>query len=148
MWKDVSESEKAPFVAKAEKAKAKYEAARAKYVKSADYAKHREELKEFKAKEAKKLFPKDVNAPKRPMSSYMFFVNEQRPYVVSEFPDIAATEVLRELGRRWGKLSTSRQAPYVVMQKEAKEEYEEELEAYKNTNKYKKYQKEKSEYQS
>merc|ERR1719334_3022260 len=74
MWKDVSEREKEPFVAKAEKAKAKYESARAKYVKSADYAKHREELKEFKAKEARKPFPRDVNAPKRPMSSYMFFV--------------------------------------------------------------------------
>merc|ERR1719283_394236 len=147
-WKDVSESEKAPFVAKAEKAKAKYEAARAKYVKSSDYAKHREELKDFKAKQAKKPFPRDVNAPKRAMSSYMFFVNEQRPYIVSEFPDMAATEVLRELGRRWGKLSTSQQAPYVVMQKEAKEEYQEELEAYKNTAKYKKYQKEKAEYQA
>merc|ERR1719219_1499129 len=148
MWKKTSENEQAPFLKKAEKAKAKYDTAKAKYRKSSGYAEFQEELKAWKAKAAKRPFPKDPNAPKRTMSSFMFFVNEQRPYVVSEFPDMAATDVLRELGRRWGKLSTSQQAPYVVMQKEAKEEYEEELEAYKNTNKYKRYQKEKAEYQA
>merc|ERR1719334_374009 len=145
MWKKASEAEKAPFVKKAEKAKAKYDTAKAKYRKSSGYAKFQEELKEWKSKAAKKPFPKDSNAPKRPMSSYMFFVNEQRPYVVSEHPDMKATDVLRELGKRWSKLSSKQQAPYVVMQKEAKAEYTEALAKYQNTAKFKKYQKEKKE---
>merc|ERR1719219_2454395 len=148
MWKDVGEGEKEPFVQKAEKLKAKYESAKAKYIKSSGYKKFQEELKEWKAKAAKKPFPKDPDAPKRPMSSYMFFVNEQRPYVVSEHPDMKATDVLRELGKRWSKLSSKQQAPYVVMQKEAKEQYAEELARYQNTAKYRKYQKEKTEYQA
>merc|ERR1719295_1821382 len=109
--------------------------------------KFQEELKEWKAKTAAKPFPKDPNAPKRPMSSYMFFANEQRPYVVSEHPDMKVTAVLRELGKRWSKLSSKQQAPYVVMQKEAKAEYVEELARYQNTSKFRKYQKEKAEYQ-
>merc|ERR1719334_2629215 len=147
MWKKASEAEKAPFVKKAEKAKAKYDTAKAKYRKSSGYTKFQEELKEWKAKAAAKPFPKDSNAPKRPMSSYMFFVNEQRPYVVSEHPDMKVTDVLRELGKRWGKLSSKQQAPYVVMQKEAKEDYAEEFAKYQNTAKFKKYQREKAEYQ-
>merc|ERR1719219_656511 len=148
MWKKTSENEQAPFLKKAEKAKAKYESARAKYIKSSGYQKFQEELKEWKAKAAAKPFPKDSNAPKRPMSSYMFFVNEQRPYVVSEHPDMKVTDVLRELGKRWSKLTSKQQAPFVVMQKEAKEEYAKALAKYKNTAKFKKYQKEKAEYQT
>merc|ERR1719219_3270965 len=148
MWKKTSENEQAPFLKKAEKAKAKYDTAKAKYLKSSGYAKFQEELKAWKAKAAKKPFPKDPNAPKRPMSSYMFFVNEQRPYVVSEHPDMKATDVLRELGKRWSRLSSKQQAPYVVMQKEAKADYTEALANYQNTAKFKKYQKEKAEYQA
>merc|ERR550534_25749 len=148
MWKKTNEAERAPFVKKAEKLKAKYESAKAKYLKTSGYAKFQEELKAWKAKAAKKPFPKDSNAPKRPMSSYMFFVNEQRPYVVSEHPDMKVTDVLRELGKRWSRLSSKQQAPYVVMQKEAKEEYMEELAKYQSTAKFKKYQKEKAEYQA
>merc|ERR1719495_1184418 len=73
---------------------------------------------------------------------------EQRPYVVSEHPDMKATDVLRELGKRWSKLSSKQQAPYVVMQKEAKKEYAEKLANYQKTSKFKKHQKEKAEYQA
>jgi hypothetical protein len=50
-----------------------------------------------KAKKAKK----DPAAPKGQLSAYMFFCKENRANVLFEHPDMKATDVLKELGRRW-----------------------------------------------
>merc|ERR1711959_265695 len=44
-----------------------------------------------KVKKAKKV--KDPNAPKRNLSAYFFFMNDQRPKVVKSNPDLKVTEV-------------------------------------------------------
>jgi len=147
-WKKVDEDEKGPFVEKADKLKAKYQSARARYIKSSEYAAHQEVLKEWKKKQARKPFPKDPNAPKRPMSSYMFYVNEQRPEVIEEFPNLKFTDIVCLIGKRWNQLSSSDKEAYVDMASEAKAGYKKALTKYEGSSKHTKYQKEKAEYQA
>merc|ERR1719495_2996032 len=148
MWKKVSDSEKAGYIAKADKAKAKYVVAMAKYKKTSSWAKHQEVVKEWKLKQAKKKFKKDPNAPKRAMSSYMLFVNETRPQYVKENPDLAVTEVLSGLGKLWADVSSSDKAAYEKKAAKLKEKYQKELEKYKKSSNYKKYTTEKEAYQA
>lgn len=48
---------------------------------------------------------KDPNAPKRNMSSFMFFSNDKRQQVKDENPSLAFGEVGKELGRLWKEAS-------------------------------------------
>ena len=47
---------------------------------------------------------KDPNAPKRGLSAYMFFCQEQRQALKQEKPDMKVTEITSELGKRWRAL--------------------------------------------
>ena len=48
---------------------------------------------------------KDPNAPKRALSAYMFFANENRDIVRSENPDITFGQVGKKLGEKWKALT-------------------------------------------
>ena len=56
---------------------------------------------------AKKAAPakakKDPSAPKRGLSAFMFFSQEQRPAVLKANPNIAFGEVGKKLGEAWAK---------------------------------------------
>lgn len=52
------------------------------------------------------------SSPKRGISAYLYFCNEMRPVVKSEIPNITASEVLKELGKRWRLLSDEEKVPY------------------------------------
>ena len=47
---------------------------------------------------------KDPNAPKKPLSAYFLFSQEERLKVKNENPDFSITEVAKELGKRWANL--------------------------------------------
>ncbi len=47
---------------------------------------------------------KDPNAPKKPLSAYFLFSQEERLKVKAEYPDYSITEVAKELGRRWATI--------------------------------------------
>jgi len=81
-----------------------------------------------KAAEGKKK--KDPNAPKRGLSAYMFFANDQRDNVREEHPGIAFGQVGKVLGERWKALSTSERKPYDDKAKADKERYENDKAAY------------------
>jgi len=147
-WKKVDDEEKAPFVAKADKLRAKFISAKAKYSKTSDYTKYQEELKEWKKKQARKPFKKDPNAPKRPMSAYLCYVNEQRPEVIEEFPNLKFTDIVCLIGKRWNQLSSGDKEAYDDMARKAKAEYKKALAKYEGSSKHTKYQKEKAEYQA
>merc|ERR1712088_238500 len=51
--------------------------------------------------EKKQRKKKDPNAPKRPMSAYFLFMNENRPTVRKENPDASIGEVAKILGKMW-----------------------------------------------
>jgi len=68
---------------------------------------------------------KDPNAPKRGLSAYMFFANDQRESVRNDFPGIAFGAVGKELGFRWKKLDDAQKAPYEEKAAKDKKRYEE-----------------------
>ncbi|ESZ93610.1 nucleosome binding protein [Sclerotinia borealis F-4128] len=81
-----------------------------------------------KAKTEKKK--KDPNAPKRGLSAYMFFANEQRDNVREENPGITFGQVGKVLGERWKALNEKQRIPYEESAARDKKRYEEEKAIY------------------
>ncbi len=73
---------------------------------------------------------KDPNAPKRALSAYMFFANENRDIVRAENPGITFGQVGRILGEKWKALSEDEKAPYEAKAEADKKRYESEKELY------------------
>jgi len=78
----------------------------------------------------KKSKKKDPNAPKRGLSAYMFFANEQRENVREENPGITFGQVGKILGERWKALNDKQRAPYEAKAAADKKRYEDEKQAY------------------
>ncbi|PHH73580.1 hypothetical protein CDD82_5380 [Ophiocordyceps australis] len=83
-----------------------------------------------RGKEGKKRGKKDPNAPKRGLSAYMFFANEQRENVREENPGITFGQVGKILGERWKALNNKQREPYEVKAATDKKRYEDEKQAY------------------
>ena len=73
---------------------------------------------------------KDPNAPKRGLSAYMFFANEQRDNVREENPGITFGQVGKVLGERWKALNEKQRGPYEESAAKDKKRYEEEKASY------------------
>ncbi|OGE48135.1 hypothetical protein PENARI_c032G07073 [Penicillium arizonense] len=73
---------------------------------------------------------KDPNAPKRGLSAYMFFANDNRDKVREENPGISFGQVGKQLGDKWKALSTTERKPYDDKAAADKKRYEEEKAAY------------------
>ncbi|KAH8652805.1 high mobility group box domain-containing protein, partial [Tricladium varicosporioides] len=72
----------------------------------------------------------DPNAPKRGLSAYMFFANEQRENVREENPGISFGQVGKVLGERWKALNDKQRAPYEAKAAQDKKRYEDEKASY------------------
>jgi hypothetical protein len=80
-------------------------------------------------KKFKKL--KDINAPKRAKSSFMFFSNENRNTVKEDLPDLTFGQIGKELGRRWREdVSESDKNGYIKMSGDDKDRYKKDMESY------------------
>jgi len=90
--------------------------------------------KETKTKRAAKTKvekkKKDPLAPKRGLSAYMFFANEQRENVREENPGITFGQVGKMLGERWKALNEKQKEPYEAKAVADKARYENEKEKY------------------
>ncbi|KAL6939669.1 Non-histone chromosomal protein 6 [Hanseniaspora osmophila] len=73
---------------------------------------------------------KDPNAPKRALSAYMFFANENRDIVRAENPGISFGQVGKMLGEKWKQLSEDEKAPYDAKAGADKKRYESEKQLY------------------
>ncbi|PYH45440.1 high-mobility group nucleosome-binding protein [Aspergillus saccharolyticus JOP 1030-1] len=73
---------------------------------------------------------KDPNAPKRGLSAYMFFANDNRDKVREENPGISFGQVGKMLGERWKALSDSERRPYEDKAAADKKRYEDEKASY------------------
>ena len=69
----------------------------------------------------KKSKKKDPDAPKKSLSSYMYFTIDKRPSVATK--DLKFTEITKKLGSMWSKLSVEEKKPYVDMAKLDAERY-------------------------
>ncbi|KAJ5094092.1 Non-histone chromosomal protein 6 [Penicillium angulare] len=73
---------------------------------------------------------KDPNAPKRGLSAYMFFANDNRDKVREENPGISFGQVGKTLGDKWKALSESERKPYDKKAADDKKRYEDEKAKY------------------
>jgi hypothetical protein len=127
IWGKMSDKEKAPFVAIAEKDKARYLKEMETYVPS-----ETDEPKKKKGKKGKK--GKDPNKPKRGLSSYMFFANDIRASVIkTDFKGDKSkvTEIMKVIGEKWGKMDANSKKKYETQAAADKERYEAAMAEYK-----------------
>lgn len=80
---------------------------------------------------AKKV--KDPNAPKKGMSAFMLFSNDQRNKIKAENPDLSFGEIGRKVGEAWKALTDKQKQVYVKKSDEDKKRYESEMETYTAT---------------
>ncbi|BGP03262.1 Non-histone chromosomal protein 6B [Rhodotorula toruloides] len=73
---------------------------------------------------------KDPNAPKRPLSAYMHFSQDQRSVVKEENPDVTFGEIGKILGAKWKELPEDERKPYEEKASADKSRYEKEKAAY------------------
>ena len=76
---------------------------------------------------------KDPDAPKRSLSAYMFFANENRDIVRAENPGISFGQVGKLLGEKWKALNSDK-LPYENKAEADKKRYEKEKAEYAKKN--------------
>jgi len=85
------------------------------------------------AVEKKVKAKKDPNAPKKGLSGFMFFSQEQRPIVKEENPKASFGDLGKIVGEKWRNLDDSEKEPYQKKAEADKARYEREAAAYKAT---------------
>lgn len=76
---------------------------------------------------------KDPNAPKRPLSAFFIFSQDERPKIKSLNATLSVADVAKVIGEKWRSAPDDLKRRYEKAAKEAKERYEIELQAYKQT---------------
>uniref|UniRef100_A0A673Z1I2 FACT complex subunit SSRP1 n=1 Tax=Salmo trutta TaxID=8032 RepID=A0A673Z1I2_SALTR len=99
--------------------------------KPAKKAKVVKEKKERKPRREKKQ--KDTNAPKRPMSSYMLWLNSSRERIKSENPGISITEISKKAGEMWKQIGKEDKEEWDGKAEEAKKNYEKAMKEYRES---------------
>ena len=89
--------------------------------------------------------PKDPNAPKRPQSSYFLFMNERRPILKEEHKDKSMTDISKLISAEWKALTDK--TKYENKAAKLKAQYKIDLDEYKQTSNYSKFQKKLQEWQ-
>ena len=79
-------------------------------------------------KRIKKRVPKDVDAPKKPLSGYLLFCQEQRPLLHKEHPDLGNKELVTRMAAMWDSLEDK--AQYKERARELHQAYQEALHEY------------------
>eukprot|EP00793_Prasinoderma_coloniale_P001453 PRCOL_00005228-RA len=112
-----------------EKAEQKYAKALEKREKQIEREKARaqaaaakEAAREEKAKKKKKK--RDPNAPKRPMSAYIFFLERHREATKLENPNLDITQIMSILAGKWAKVTAKEKAICVAAAAKDRERYE------------------------
>lgn len=85
-------------------------------------------IAKVKATRAKKL--KDPEAPKRPMTSFLFFCKENRLRVREENPELEPKNITKQLGVEWKSLDADGKEKYEKMAEKAKKKYDKEMKRY------------------
>lgn len=84
-----------------------------------------------KRKEKSKKREKDVNAPKRPATAFMLWLNENRKSILEENPGIKVTEIAKKGGELWRDLKDK--SEWEEKANKSKEEYNIAMKKYKDS---------------
>merc|ERR1711951_278704 len=86
--------------------------------------------------------PKPTGVPKRAMSAYMMFCNENRARIKEENPEMKVTQIMKELAKEWNDVKSTKKAKkWVDAAAKAKAEYKELRTEYEASNAYKRWKK-------
>ncbi|XP_045541595.1 high mobility group protein 20A-like [Papilio machaon] len=98
-----------------------------------------------KPKKRKLKVPRDVTAPRQPLTGYVRFLNECRDQLRAEQPELGFAELTRQLASEWSKLPTEEKQHYLDAADQDKERYIKEWAEYKKTDAYKEFHKQQME---
>jgi hypothetical protein len=82
------------------------------------------------ARGGKRKRTKDPNAPKRALSAFFCFCNEERPKVKAAHPSYTVGDIAKELGKRWE--SCPNRSKFEAIAAKDKQRYEQEMAVYKS----------------
>jgi len=122
----MSEKEKKRFQDMAERDKKRYELEMQDYVPPKG---------EKGGRGKKRRHTKDPNAPKRSLSAFFWFCNDERPKIKGLNPEYGVGEIAKELGKLWGEVTPDTKKRYEAMAERDKARYEKEMTAYKKKGK-------------
>ncbi|KAI9025093.1 high mobility group box domain-containing protein [Phycomyces nitens] len=74
----------------------------------------------------KRRTKKDPSAPKRGLSAYMFFSQDQRQQVKEENPEATFGSIGKLLGEKWKSMTDEDKKPYIAKAEADKKRYESE----------------------
>jgi hypothetical protein len=90
---------------------------------------------EVKQRKPRKTKQRDPDAPKRPASAYMLWLNDNRASIKDELlttnPDAKITDVTKRAGKLWNELSDDEKAPFQTASEELREKYHDAMKLYK-----------------
>lgn len=89
-------------------------------------------LEHQKSNESDKKMKRDVDVPKRPLSSFIVFSQEKWKHrsKTEDSEKVDTAKVAKEIGDAWGKLTEEERAPYMKIAEENKLHYAESMQAY------------------
>ncbi|XP_055330813.1 protein HGH1 homolog [Paramacrobiotus metropolitanus] len=118
-WKEMGDKEKKRFLDLAAQDKVRYENEMRHYVPPEGSPRKRKRGK------------KDPNAPKRALSAFFWYCNDERPKVKALLGSANVGEIAKELGKRWATTTAADKAKYEALAGKDKERYERENKAFK-----------------
>jgi len=127
-WKTMTEKEKCKFHQMAEDDKKRYDVEMQSYVPPMAATVNKSQPKSRKKK-------KDPNAPKRSMSAFFWFSQDERKKVREINPSYGVGDVAKELGRRWSDADPTLKSKYEALAEKDRARYGQEKKAYQQQQK-------------
>uniref|UniRef100_A0A8C6Y8Y3 E2 ubiquitin-conjugating enzyme n=1 Tax=Naja naja TaxID=35670 RepID=A0A8C6Y8Y3_NAJNA len=73
-----------------------------------------------------------VSSPKRPLPSYLTFLNKQREFYKKKYPELNSQQLIKEIGRIWRELPQHEKQHYETIAKSEWDKYKEQMAKYRS----------------
>jgi hypothetical protein len=113
-WAKMTEEDKVPWKAAAEKDKQRYEEEMAAY--------------DGPLRVPNKRAKKHPDAPKRASSAFLFYSQVMRPRIKADNQEMKNTDISKQLGEAWSKATDEQKAPFVEKERVDRARYKAEME--------------------
>ena len=115
-WKNLSDAQRAPYLAKSDIDKKRYARERDAYKQQqVEFERLSEELYPDPNKPPPEIpRPPAPDKPRGRTSCYMYFNNEARPVLAKKHPDLKVTDIAKLVSAQWRELTDAQKAPYMA----------------------------------
>ena len=83
-----------------------------------------------KTSNKKRRKPKDPNAPKKNLNSFLLYCGDVREKFKTDNPNLKQNKMMEELGKKWKEFSDKKKNKYIKLAAQDKERYNEEMKYY------------------